>query len=72
MPRKNQTNYTLSALICTASLSLSTTALAQTPNEQLIQQQQQRDQFWQQQRTLQPDGRIEQPSIPSFAQPACC
>ena len=70
MPRKNQTNYTLSALICTASLSLSTTALAQTPNEQLIQQQQQRDQFWQQQRTPQPDGRIEQPSIPLPNPPA--
>lgn len=63
MPRKIQTHCTLSALICTA-LSLPTTALAQTPNEQLIQQQQQRDQFWQQQRTPQPDGRIEQPSIP--------
>ena len=64
MPRKIQTHCTLSALICTVSLSLPTTALAQTPNEQLIQQQQQRDQFWQQQRMPQPDGRIENPSIP--------
>ena len=64
MPSKTQTNYTLSALlICTVSLSLPTTALAQTSNEQLIQQQQQRDQFWQQQRTPQPDGRMENPSI---------
>ena len=70
MPRKNQTNYTLSALICTASLALSTTALAQTPNDQLIQQQQQRDQFWQQQRMPQPDGRIENPSIPLPNPPA--
>lgn len=62
MPRKIQTHCTLSALICTA-LSLPTTALAQTPNDQLIQQQQQRDQFWQQQRTPQPDGRMENPSI---------
>lgn len=64
MPRKIQTHCTLSALLCTVSLSLPTTALAQTPNEQLIQQQQQRDQFWQQQRMPQPDGRIENPSIP--------
>ena len=62
MPRKIQTHCTLSALICTA-LSLPTTALAQTPNDQLIQQQQQRDQLWQQQRTPQPDGRMENPSI---------
>ena len=64
MPRKIQTHCTLSALLCTVSLSLPTTTLAQTPNEQLIQQQQQRDQFWQQQRMPQPDGRIENPSIP--------
>lgn len=63
MPRKIQTHCTLSALLCTVSLSLPTTTLAQTPNDQLIQQQQQRDQFWQQQRTPQPDGRMENPSI---------
>ena len=68
MPRKIQTHCTLSALICTA-LSLPTTALAQTPNDQLIQQQQQRDQFWQQQRTPQPDGRMENPSI-AFPNPS--
>lgn len=63
MSHSTQTHRTLSALICTAAFSLPTTALAQTPNDQLIQQQQQRDQFWQQQRTPQPDGRMENPSI---------
>lgn len=63
MSHSTQTHRTLSALICTAAFSLPTTALAQTPNDQLIQQQQQRDQFWQQQRTPQPDGRMENSSI---------
>lgn len=58
-----KTTISLSTLLWVGTLSVSTSVLAQTSNEQLIQQQQQRDQFWQQQRTPQPDGRIENPSI---------